>query len=78
MSINISGPSKVHTFDFKKVRSSRIDSYVAETNKLVIRLEKLMKDMPTDPVKRKGTVLTLIIKISIKSQINYIFKYFQV
>ncbi|KAG7174503.1 Rabenosyn-5-like [Homarus americanus] len=48
------GPSRSHTALFKKIRSARIDSFVAETNKLLIRLDKLLKDLPSDPVKRKA------------------------
>ncbi|XP_042858528.1 rabenosyn-5-like [Penaeus japonicus] len=48
------GPSRCHTSLFKKIRSARIDSFVAETNKLLIRLDKLLKDIPNDPVKRKA------------------------
>lgn len=52
--IQSTGPSRCHTALFKKIRSARIDSFVAETNKLLIRLDKLLKDLPNDPVKRKG------------------------
>ncbi|RWS28292.1 rabenosyn-5-like protein [Leptotrombidium deliense] len=38
---------------FQNIRDSRITRYVIETNKLLIRLDKLMKDAPTDPEKRK-------------------------
>lgn len=48
------GPSRCHTSLFKKIRSARIDSFVAETNKLLIRLDKLLRDIPNDPVKRKA------------------------
>lgn len=48
------GPWRSHTSHFKRVRSARIDSFVAETNKLLIRLDKLLTDLPTDPVKRKA------------------------
>ncbi|XP_071549965.1 rabenosyn-5 [Panulirus ornatus] len=48
------GPSRCHTALFKKIRSARIDSFVAETNKLLIRLDKLLKDLPNDSVKRKA------------------------
>ncbi|KAK3871573.1 hypothetical protein Pcinc_023294 [Petrolisthes cinctipes] len=47
-------PSRNHTSLFKKIRSARIDSSVAETNKLLIRLDKLLRDLPNDPVKRKA------------------------
>ncbi|KAK7082952.1 Rabenosyn-5 [Halocaridina rubra] len=47
------GPSRSHTSTFKKIRSARLDCFVAETNKLLIRLNKLLTDLPNDPVKRK-------------------------
>lgn len=48
------GLRRSHLSYFKRVRSARIDSSVAETNKLLIRLNKLLIDLPSDPVKRKG------------------------
>lgn len=48
------GPARSHTATFKKIRSARLDCFVAETNKLIIRLNKLLTDLPSDPVKRKA------------------------
>ncbi|XP_068232939.1 rabenosyn-5 [Palaemon carinicauda] len=48
------GPSRSHTASFKKIRSTRLDCFVAETNKLIIRLNKLLTDLPSDHVKRKA------------------------
>jgi len=31
-----------------------MERYAAETNKLLIRLDKLLVDLPADPGKRKG------------------------
>lgn len=47
------GASVSHTESFKKLRESKIDRYVVETNKLLIRLDKLITDAPDDPEKRK-------------------------
>lgn len=47
------GQSTSHFKEFKKTRDTRIERYAAETNKLVIRLDKLITDAPTDPEKRK-------------------------
>lgn len=47
------GSTKSHTDYFKQIRSSRIDRYVVETNKLLIRLDKLVGDGPFDPAARK-------------------------
>lgn len=38
---------------FKGVRSSRLERYATETNKLLIRLDKLVCNMPTEPNLRK-------------------------
>ena len=43
------------TGTFKAARDRRIDYFVVETNKLLIRLDKLISpDAPTDTGKRKG------------------------
>jgi len=43
------------TDSFKAIRGSRIDRFVIETNKLLIRLDKLINtDVNMDPGKRKG------------------------
>ena len=39
---------------FKRVRDERVDHLSRETNKLIIRLDKLLTKLPSDPVKRKG------------------------
>ena len=40
---------------FKQVRDARVDRFVVETNKLLIRLDRLVSfDAPMDPGKRKG------------------------
>lgn len=38
---------------FQSIRNPRLERYASETNKLIIRLHKLLKDMPTDAVLRK-------------------------
>ncbi|XP_053625630.1 rabenosyn-5 [Plodia interpunctella] len=38
---------------FKAVRSARLERYATETNKLLIRLDKLVCNMPLDPNQRK-------------------------
>lgn len=47
------GPFRSSTDYFKAVRASRLERYATETNKLVIRLDKLVSNMPTDPHQRK-------------------------
>lgn len=48
------GATSSHTDYFKSIRSSRIDRFVVETNKLLIRLDKLLTDSPSDPAGRKA------------------------
>ena len=36
----------------------RLERYSTETNKLLIRLDKLLNNLPTDPVDRKGIAAT--------------------
>lgn len=49
------GPRRSHMEGFRKIRETRIERYVYETNKLLIRLDKLLRDYPplNDPVKRR-------------------------
>ena len=51
----VTGATRSHTDLFKAIRGARVDHFVVETNKLLIRLDKLMaEDAPTDPKRRKG------------------------
>nr|KAG5697110.1 hypothetical protein BaRGS_002026 [Batillaria attramentaria] len=48
------GASRSHLDLFKAIRGARVDHFVVETNKLLIRLDKLLSpDAPTDPKRRK-------------------------
>ncbi|CAH2086105.1 unnamed protein product [Euphydryas editha] len=47
------GVTRSSTDYFKAVRSSRLERYAIETNKLLIRLDKLVCNMPSDPNHRK-------------------------
>lgn len=47
------GVSRSSSDYFKAVRSSRLERYATETNKLLIRLDKLVCNMPTDQHQRK-------------------------
>ncbi|XP_053678918.1 rabenosyn-5 [Anopheles nili] len=42
-----------HSMYFKAVRNPRLERYAAETNKLIIRLDKLLHDCPTDVDQKK-------------------------
>lgn len=43
------GSIKDHIEYFKAVRNPRLERYATETNKLIIRLNKLLTNRPTDP-----------------------------
>jgi len=45
--------SRSHFEGFKKIRSSRVDRYATETNRLIVRLDKLLENMPSDASKRR-------------------------
>ncbi|CAH1645867.1 unnamed protein product [Spodoptera littoralis] len=47
------GVSRSSTDYLKGVRSARLERYATETNKLLIRLDKLVCNMPSDPNQRK-------------------------
>lgn len=51
------GASRNHTEYFKSIRTFRMERYAAQTNNLLIRLDKLLINLPSDPVKRKGMYL---------------------
>ena len=53
--VDNAGVTKSHIDSFKRIRDARIDRFVVETNKLIIRLDKLVStDAPVDAGKRKG------------------------
>lgn len=58
----ISGICTIHTQNFKKLRDKKINRYELETNKLLIRLDKLVCDITDDPERRKGTKYIFYIK----------------
>ncbi|EZA59564.1 hypothetical protein DMN91_011086 [Ooceraea biroi] len=59
------GPQEIgaitsHTKYFKEVRNARLERYAYETNKLLIRLDKLLNNLPSDPVDRKAHERTIV------------------
>ncbi|XP_011311929.1 rabenosyn-5 isoform X1 [Fopius arisanus] len=54
------GAMKIHTIYFRDIRNSRLERYSAETNKLLIRLDKLLNNLPTDPIDRKVHEKTIV------------------
>ena len=47
------GTTRSHWQDFRKFRNQRMDFYAAETNKLIIRLDKIVSDLPVESGKRR-------------------------
>jgi len=45
--------SQSHINEFKKIRSSRVDRYATETNRLIVRLDKLLDQLPGEASKRR-------------------------
>merc|ERR1719334_2167422 len=45
--------SRSHFEGFKKIRSSRVDRYATETNRLIVRLDKLLENMPSEANRRR-------------------------
>ncbi|XP_053985826.1 rabenosyn-5 isoform X1 [Hylaeus volcanicus] len=54
------GATKSYTAYFKEIRNARLERYSLETNKLLIRLDKLLNNLPTDPVDRKAHERTIV------------------
>ncbi|XP_015127784.1 rabenosyn-5 isoform X2 [Diachasma alloeum] len=54
------GAIKTHTVYFRDIRNARLERYSAETNKLLIRLDKLLNNLPTDPIDRKVHEKTIV------------------
>lgn len=59
------GAFKNHTDYYKNVRTNKMEHYAAQTNNLIIRLEKLLVNLPSDPVKRKGVYIYIIFSSNI-------------
>lgn len=53
-------PRRSHFAEFKKIRSSRVDRYATETNRLIIRLDKMLDNIPSDPVRRRDHEQTIV------------------
>ena len=48
------GTRENHTEYFRTIRDSRLERFMVETNKLIIRLDKLAHEAPSDPKQRAG------------------------
>ncbi|XP_017838683.2 rabenosyn-5 [Drosophila busckii] len=53
MSRQTVGAERSYLEYFQTVRNPRLERYASETNKLIIRLHRLLKDLPMDAVQRK-------------------------
>ncbi|XP_015600809.1 rabenosyn-5 [Cephus cinctus] len=54
------GFTRSHTKYFKEIRDARLERYSTETNKLLIRLDKLLRNLPVDPIDRKNHERTIV------------------
>ncbi len=41
---------------FEEIRNRRLEGFAAETNKIIIRLDKLLTNLPADPNRKKSKV----------------------
>ncbi|XP_075229149.1 rabenosyn-5 [Lycorma delicatula] len=48
------GASTSHMRFFEAARNARLEMYTVNKNRLIIRLDKLLQNIPTDPVKKKA------------------------
>lgn len=56
MLLQILGVRRSHFETFEEIRNRRLEGFAAETNKLIIRLDKLLLNLPTDPNRKKCNV----------------------
>jgi len=49
----IEAPSRNHFQELRKIRSSRVDRYSVETNRLIVRMDKLLANIPQEASKRR-------------------------
>lgn len=50
------GSTYSHKKLFESTREERMQRLAVPTNQIIIRLERLLANMPADPIKRKGTI----------------------
>jgi len=55
-----SNTNSSHFNYLKKIRSERVDRYAAETNRLIVRLDRLLDNMPTDTNRRRLHEQTIV------------------
>lgn len=61
-----------HIDYFKAIRNPRLERYATETNKLIIRLNKLLTDRPTDPqqIKQHEQSVSRYLQMFSKSRVD--------
>lgn len=66
-SVFVLGFRRSHFEIFKEIRNHRVEGFSAETNKLIIRLDKLLTNVPSDPARRKCMISCSILCFKKKS-----------
>ncbi|XP_008551264.1 rabenosyn-5 [Microplitis demolitor] len=54
------GAVKSYTVYYRDIRNAKLERYSTETNKLLIRLDKLLLNLPSDPIDRKAHERTIV------------------
>lgn len=57
------GDASSHTEYFRTIRDNRMERFLVETNKLIIRLDKLAHDAPLDARQRAGDLIYPILDL---------------
>lgn len=55
-----------HMSYFRAIRTPRLERYATETNKLIIRLHKLLTDLPRDQTQRRQHEKNVMIRFNLK------------
>lgn len=50
----VKGVTRSYIEEFKEFRTVRLEGYSDETNKIIIRLDRLLTNIPTDLAKKKS------------------------
>ncbi|XP_012255541.2 rabenosyn-5 isoform X2 [Athalia rosae] len=61
------GETRSYTRYFTEIRNVRLERYSTETNKLLIRLDKLLNELPSDPISRRAHEQAIVPWIDDKS-----------
>lgn len=58
--VHIPGARRGHFETFQEIRNRRLEGFAAETNKLIIRLDKLLLNLPSDPNRKKCKAVSIL------------------